>query len=238
MSGRRTRSNCPFCKHPERDIFEQQIRTGIADVDILDRDQGWAAGTSHRHMRRHSGEYANNSNNQCPICTHPERAEIETAIYEQRATIEAFAYELDIAESAVRTHMEKHTQKLIKAEADIEMIPSAIKTTQDALQKIGKNMNRLDTILGMQLDRVEAQFIDTPDIISPKDIDLCVKVHREVRETLTELAKWADKMDTVEKSQSVSVITVIQAHFAEKSPEEWRVLRKALAEAGVMDGDA
>ena len=60
-------------------------------------------------------------------------------------------------------------------------------------------------------------------------------MHREVRETLTELAKWMDKMEVIDKSQSVSVITIIQAHFAEKSPEEWRTLRKALANAGVMD---
>ena len=96
-------------------------------------------------------------------------------------------------------------------------------------------MNRLDNIFGLQLDRLEAQFLETPDVITPKDIELAVRLHREVRETLTELAKWMDKMEVIDKSQSVSVITIIQAHFAEKSPEEWRTLRKALANAGVMD---
>ena len=97
-------------------------------------------------------------------------------------------------------------------------------------------MNRLDNILGVQLYRLEGQFIDSPDIITPKDIELAVRLHREVRETLTELAKWMEKMEVIDQSQSVSVITIIQAHFAEKSPEEWRILRKALADAGVMDG--
>ena len=52
---------------------------------------------------------------------------------------------------------------------------------------------------------------------------------------MNDLAKWMDKMEVIDKNQSVSVITVIQAHFAEKSPDEWRVLRNALAEAGVLD---
>ena len=60
--------------------------------------------------------------------------------------------------------------------------------------------------------------------------------HREVRETLNDLAKWSETMESLDKSQSVNVITVIQAHFAEKSPDEWRVLRNALAEAGVLEG--
>ena len=233
MSGRRIRSNCPFCQHPERDHLEKQIRTGIAKNDIMDRDQGWPSGTSHRHMRRHSGEYNDASNVDCPVCTHPERAEIESAIYEERATIDEFAYELDVEPSIIRNHIHKHIQPLIKAAADIE--PTVIKTTHDSLQKIETNMNRLDNIFSMQLDRLEAQFIDTPEIVTPKDIELAVKLHREVRETLSELAKWMEKYESIDKSSSVSVITVIQAHFAEKSPEEWRILRKALAEAGVLD---
>lgn len=234
MPSRRTRKNCPFCQHPDRDTLEQQIRTGILASEDVDRDQAWASGSSHRHMRRHSGDYYNNSNQDCPICVHPERAEIESAIMDGRSTIEDFAYELDVSETIVSQHLEKHIAPLIKASADIEMIPSILDSTHEALTRIEHNMNRLDNIFGLQLDRLESQFHDTPDIISPKDIDLSVRLHREVRETLSELAKWVDKMEVIDKSQSINVITVIQAHFAEKSPEEWRVLRKALAEAGVL----
>jgi len=233
--GRRVRKNCLFCSHPEMETLEQQIRTGILDVDALDRDQGWASGTTHRHMRRHSGEYHNNSNHDCPICTHPERSEIESAILDGRGSIEDFAYELDILDTAITHHMEKHTKPVIAKQVDLEMIPSALRSTQDSLVRIENNMNRLDNIFILQLDRLEEQFLGGSDIINPKDIDLAVRLHREVRETLNDLAKWMDKMQVIDKSQSVSVITVIQAHFAEKSPEEWRVLRNALAEAGVLD---
>lgn len=186
-------------------------------------------------MRRHAGDYHNNSNSDCPICTHPERAEIESSILEGRAGIEEFAYELNVDDSIISHHMEKHIKPLIKAAAEVEMIPTAIQSTRDSLAKIEKNMNRLDSIFTLHLDGLEAQYIETPDLISPKDIDLAVRLHREIRETLNELAKWMDKMEVIDKSESINVITVIQAHFAEKSPEEWRVLRNALAEAGVLE---
>ena len=235
MSGRRTRNNCPFCQHPESELFEQQIRTSILDIQDLDKDQGWPSGLSHRHMRRHAGDYHNNSNPECPLCIHAERAEIESALIDGRASVADFAYELDLTEEVIEKHMKKHTEPLIKREAQIEVLPSAIQSVHDSLTRVESNMNRLDNIFGLQLDRLEAQFLETPDVITPKDIELAVRLHREVRETLTELAKWMDKMEVIDKSQSVSVITIIQAHFAEKSPEEWRTLRKALANAGVMD---
>ncbi len=235
MPGRRTRKNCPFCNHPDRDSLEQQIRTGVLSPEDLDKREGWAEGSAHRHMRRHSGEYHNHSNSDCPICTHPERSEIEASIMDGRGSLEDFAYELEIPVATISQHMEKHIAPLVQASAAIEIIPTAIKSTHDSLAKIEKNMSRLDMIFGLQLDKIEEKFHHDPDMIPPKDIDLAVRLHREVRETLSELAKWMDKMEVIDKSQSVNVITVIQAHFAEKSPEEWRVLRNALAEAGVLE---
>ena len=218
MAGRKTRNNCPFCQHPERDVLERQVRTGLVDNEDLDKDQGWASGTVHRHMRRHSGEYYNNSNQDCSICTHPERSEIEAAIIDGRASVEDFAYELNEKETVITQHMEKHIKPVISKQVDLEMIPSALKSTRDSLVRIEKNMNRLDRIYELQIDRVE----------------VAVRIHREVRDTLNDLAVWMDKVEVIDKNQSVSVITVIQAHFAEKSPDEWRVLRNALAEAGVL----
>ena len=152
--------NCPFCNHPDRDSLEQQIRTGILKPEDLDRSEGWASGSAHRHMRRHAGDYHNNSNSDCPICTHPERAEIESSILEGRAGIEEFAYELNVDDSIISHHMEKHIKPLIKAAAEVEMIPTAIQSTRDSLAKIEKNMNRLDSIFTLHLDGLEAQYIE------------------------------------------------------------------------------
>jgi hypothetical protein len=235
MGGRQTRNNCPFCQHPDRDELELAIRVGKVSVDALDKENGWASGASHRHMRRHSGNYHNNSNHDCPICTHPERAEIESSILEGRAGIEEFSYELNIEESVVSHHMEKHTKPIIMKQAEIEVLPSALKSTHDSLVRIETNMNRLDRIFGLQLERVEEQFYDEMGIVNPKDLELAVRMHREVRETLSELAKWMDRVEVIDQNQNMSVVTVIQAHFAEKSPDEWGAIRKALAEAGVLD---
>ena len=78
-------------------------------------------------------------------------------------------------------------------------------------------------------------MINSPDLVSTKDLDLGIKLHREVRETLGELAKWMDKLKEVDKVESVSVITIMQEYFSEKAPDEWRTIRQMLAEAGVMD---
>ena len=72
-------------------------------------------------------------------------------------------------------------------------------------------------------------------MVSSKDMDTTIKLHREVRETLNELAKWSDKLKEVDKIESVSVITIMQQYFSEKAPDEWRTIRQMLAEAGVME---
>jgi len=74
-----------------------------------------------------------------------------------------------------------------------------------------------------------------PDMVSTKDLDLAIKMHREVRETLSELAKWMDRLKEIDKSESISVISIMQEYFSEKAPDEWRVIRTMLAEAGVME---
>jgi len=234
MAGRQTRKNCPFCQHPERDIIEQEILTGMLDVQDCDKRYQWPEGTSHRHMRRHSGEYYNNSNSQCPICTDPNRADIEKAILEGIAGIDDFAVELGIASSMVSTHMEKHTKPIIQQHVSIDVLPNAMKTVTESLGRVEKNMNRLDRLLGRVLDHVENQFDDEDEMIEMRDVETALKVHREVRDTLVELAKWMEKAETIEDRQSVSIMTVMQQYFVEKSPQEWVELKKRLVAAGVM----
>tara|TARA_R110002096_G_scaffold73787_4_gene174924 strand:- start:1054 stop:1761 length:708 start_codon:yes stop_codon:yes gene_type:complete len=235
MSGRRTRNNCDFCNHPERDYLELQIRAGTLVSNNLDKEQGWAEGSTHRHMRRHAGDFSNDSNTDCPLCTHHERTDIESAILDHRASIIDFAEELGISEEVVSEHMEKHTKPLLQRQADIELIPIALKTAHDSLDRIEKNMNRFDNLFSLHLDRIEEEMHNHPDAVSSKDLDLAIKMHREVRETLSELAKWMDRLKEIDKSESISVISIMQEYFSEKAPDEWRTIRTMLAEAGVMD---
>ena len=235
MASRKDRRNCAFCQHPNRDNFENDVRIGTFDVQSLDKDQGWAEGTAHRHMRRHSGEYHNNSNSDCFVCTYSDRAVVEEAILEGRVSLEDFAEEIGIDEGVLFHHMEMHTKPLIQRQVDIDVLPTALLTVKDSLVRINKNMNRMDNILALHLDQLESDMVDEDAFVTPQDLQLAVKMHKEVRETLTDLAKWMDKAESIENSQSISVLTVIQAHFAEKSPAEWRELRQSLAEAGVLE---
>ncbi len=215
MAGRQTRKNCPFCNHPERDLIETKILQGSLDVQDCDFENQWAEGTTHRHMRRHAGEYYNNSNTQCPLCVSPERAEIEAAIL-------------------VSTHMEKHTKPIIQQHVHIEALPNAMKTVHESLSRVENNMNRLDRLLGRVLDHVENQFDDESEPIEMRDVETALKVHREVRDTLVELAKWMEKAETIEDKQSVSILNVLQQFYTEKSPQEWVELKKRLVASGVM----
>jgi hemerythrin len=234
MAGRQTRKNCPFCQHPDRDSFEEMIRKGIHDVEEIDRLNQWADGTSHRHMRRHSGEYYNNSNHDCPLCTDPNRAEIEAAILEGHAGIDDFATELDIASSVISNHMEKHTKPIIQQHVSIDALPSAMKSVHESLQRVEKNLNRLDRLMGRVLDHVENQFDDEDEIVNMRDVETVFKGHREIRDTLLELAKWMEKAESIDDRQSVSVLTVMQEYFVEKSPTEWSQIKSRLIAAGVM----
>ena len=233
MVGRQTRRNCPFCQHPSRDAFEQSVQNGLVDVVDLDRQQDWQEGTAHRHMRRHSGNYHNNSNSDCPLCTHPERANIEASILNRIIGIDEMAEELDMASSALSHHMEMHTQPIIQRQAAIEAIPNAITSVTDAIRQTDNNLQRLNGLFNDHLNLMEAERMES-GMLDYKGLDVAVKLHREVRDTLGDLAKHLSTAESVETSQQVNVLTVIQAHFSEKSPEEWRVLRKALAEAGVL----
>ena len=215
--------------------MEGNINSGVYDSEDLDKDQGWAEGTTHRHMRRHSSEYHNNSNSNCPLCTHPERSVIEESILNQTAGIDDFSEELDIPSSLISTHMNNHRTALIQKEVRVEIIPKAIRSAHDSLTRIETNMNRLDRLFELVLNKLENDIADEEAIFELKELDTAIKLHKEVRETLKDLAVWMEKTDNVEKQQSVSIVEVLQKVFSEKAPEEWREMREALAKAGVLE---
>lgn len=213
--------------------MEQNIRIGLIEVEEMDRNQDWAEGTTHRHMRRHAGEYHNNSNSDCPLCTHPERSTIEAAILGGIAGVDDMATELDMTSSAVSHHIENHAAPIIQRQAAIENIPGAINTVGDAMQRTERNLTRLNDLFDDHLNLMQEERMETGEL-DYKGLDTAVRLHREVRDTLGMLAEYLSTAESIESNQQVNVLTVIQAHFSEKSPDEWRQLRKALAEAGVI----
>ena len=124
---------------------------------------------------------------------------------------------------------------IIQKEVAVEVIPKAISSAQDTLVRIESNMNRLDRFLALVLDKLENDMADEERDFDIREMDTAIKLHREVRETLGDLAKWIEKTADVDKQQSVSIIGVLQDVFSQKAPEEWREMRAALARAGVLE---
>jgi len=234
MVGRRTRRNCTFCQHPQRDDFERNIRLGLLEEAELDADQSWAEGTAHRHMRRHAGEFHNNSNSECPVCTHPERANIEEAVLNHIVPVDAMADDLEITVDALSHHIQEHTQPIIQRQVAIETIPQTINTVQGAMRQTERNLQRLNTLFNDHVDIMREEQIEE-GTLDYKGLDTAVRLHKEIRDSLSDIGEYLERVEAIGGNEQVNVLTVIQAHFSEKSPDEWRVLRKALADAGVLE---
>ena len=183
MVGRRTRRNCAFCQHPQRDAFERNIRLGLISEAELDADQSWAEGTAHRHMRRHAGEFHNNSNSECPVCTHPERANIEEAVLNHIVPIDAMADDLEITVDALSHHIQEHTQPIIQRQVAIETIPQTITTVQGAMQQTERNLQRLNTLFNDHVDIMREEQLEE-GTLDYKGLDTAVRLHKEIRDKL------------------------------------------------------
>ena len=110
--GRQTKRSCPFCQHGDRDDLEQSIIDGIANPQMMDKDMGWRANTSERHMKNHVGDYHKGANHSCVVCTSDNRKVLEVAYFEGERTSDDIAEELDCSEELVYRHMKHHFQPL------------------------------------------------------------------------------------------------------------------------------
>ena len=233
MTGRRTRRTCPFCQHPQRDDYEQQIRTGLMESHDLDAEQDWAESTAHRHMRRHAGEYHNNSNSECVVCTHPERANIEEALLNGLVGLDDMAMDLEITPEVLTHHIENHSAPLIQQQVQLETLPAVLRSVQDTMTQTERNLQRLDGLFNDHIDLLHEERMES-GVLDYKGLDTAVKMHREIRDGLGVVGEYLERIEGIGSNEQVSVLTVIQAHFSEKSPDEWRRMKKALTEAGVL----
>lgn len=209
MVGRRTRRNCPFCQHPSRDSYEQNVRVGLLEEADLDSQQTWAEGTTHRHMRRHAGEYHNNSNSECPLCTHSERANIEEAILNHIVPIDAMADDLEITADALSHHIENHIKPVIQREMTIEALPLALATVHNTMQQTETNLQRLNSLFNDHVDLLREEQHEE-GLLDYKGLDTAVKLHKEIRDTLSDLAVYLEKAEAIGSNEQVNVLTVIQ----------------------------
>ena len=116
-----TRKTCPVCNHDERDIIEQGVLDGSIDPSTLDKDNGWWNGTTRKHMQNHTDNYVSHSNDNCKICTHQSRADIEAGLSDGRTKVSEIAEQLEMSEDAVQLHLRKHLKPMIQKSAALEL---------------------------------------------------------------------------------------------------------------------
>ena len=202
MAGeRQSKRSCPFCQHEERDDLEQNVIDGIADTRTMDKDMGWRANTSDRHMNNHTGD---------------DRKSFEVAYFEEDRTTEDIATELDCGEQLVFRHMKHHFQPLVKRSA------TAVVTV-----KVGQEVDILrNNVQG--LNGKLTQFMTETSIHDDGVISDMVRLHKEVRETLKDLTTYQEKWTEPTANVANNTINVLKVELGKESPETWKRLKAKL----------
>ena len=220
-AGRQNKRSCPFCQHPDREMLEQSIIDGIADVHTMDKDMGWRANTAERHMRNHVGDYHVGANHSCAVCTDDDRRMLEVAYFEGERTTEDIAAELGCSEEAVYRHMKQHFQPLVKQSSAAIV---AINAGQE-INILRENVQNLNGKL--------AQFMQESSVHDDGVIGDMVRLHKEVRETLKDLSMYQEKWAEPTTNVANNTINVLKVELGKESPDVWkRVKASLLASAG------
>jgi len=224
---RQTKRSCAFCQHDDRDMLEQNLAEGISEAKILDRDMGWRANTTERHMKNHAGDYHEAANHTCIVCTHDDRRTLEVAYFEGERTSDDIAEELDCGEELVYRHMKQHFQPLVKRGA-----------TAIVSVKVGEELDIMRDNLGLINGKLH-QYASETSIHDDGVISDIVKLHKEVRETLKDLTQYQEKWAEPTTTVAANTINVLKVELGKESPDVWKRVKSQLLEQadGELDPD-
>ena len=215
---RKVRKSCKLCQHPDRDELEKQILAGELTTDELDKREGWWAGTSKKHMQNHLGEYHDNSNPSCPLCTHPSRPELEVRIAEGELRPSEAAELLGCSVDQIQLHMAKHLKPIVQQHA--------------AMDIARMDLNEVDILsnnVTVLRDKIDELLANTE--LSTKQIDSLTKLAKEVRESLKYMLEFKGQLvHKREETVIVQQVEVIQRVLVERYPEIWTEIRDDVAE--------
>ena len=216
---RTIRKRCPFCQHPDRDNLEIEILEGRMSVSELDSSEGWKNGTDRTHMQQHLKEFHDNSNDKCPLCVVPHRADLETAIVDGQMKPSEIADYLNCGVDQINLHMKKHLKPLVQQSA--------------ALSLASRELNEIDILsnnVTMLQDKVQ-QFIFDNENLDARTVDSLVKLMKEIRESLKYMLEFKGKLvHKREETVVIQQIEVIQKVLIERYPEVWTEIRDTVAE--------
>jgi len=213
-----TRKRCKVCQHDDREILEARVKDMQTTPDELDREMGWASGVTGRHMRNHAGDYDNNSNPQCKLCTDSSRIEWELALREGEISPTKVAEAIDCTAAQVRNHLKTHLKPLVQKSA-AQMI--AAKDINE-IEMLSVNVQRLDVMVDEWMQRED---------LTPKEMDTLVKLAKEVRESLKYLLEFKGKL--IHKRQDTIVIAqmqIVQEVLSQQHPSVWLDIKSKMQE--------
>ncbi len=213
-----TRKRCYLCNHEERDNIEDMLENMQVNPDDIDKEYGWASGTTSRHQRNHMGNYHNSSNPRCPFCTSPVRADIEERINDGRLSPSDAAKMLLCSEQQVLRHISNHLQPLVQTSAANIIAKKQV----DEIATLEYSINRLDSKLDELFNEGGTD---------PKYIDSLTKLAREVRESLKYIMEFKGKL--VHRRQDTIIVAqmqIVQEVLAQNHPEVWLDVRSKMEE--------
>jgi hypothetical protein len=215
---RKVRKSCKLCQHEDRDELEKQILANTLTTDELDKIEGWWSGTSKKHMQNHLGEYHDNSNPSCKLCTHPSRPELEVRIIEGDLAPSEAAEILNCSVDQIQLHIKNHLKPIVQKHA--------------AMDIARMDLNEVDILSGnvsVLRDKIDELLENTE--LSTRQIDSLTKLAKEVRESLKYLLEFKGQLvHKREETVIIQQVEVIQRVLVERYPEIWTEIRDDVAE--------
>tara|TARA_R110002020_G_scaffold214655_3_gene421727 strand:- start:244 stop:906 length:663 start_codon:yes stop_codon:yes gene_type:complete len=215
---RKVRKSCKLCQHDERDGLEEDILSGNLSCDELDKTNNWWAGTSKKHMQNHLGNYHDNSNPSCTLCTHPNRAEFEVRLSEGQLKVSEVSKLLECSEAQIQLHLKKHLKPIVQQHAAMDIA----RIDLNEVDMLSSNVTILENKVKELLENTE---------LSSKQIDSLTKLMKEIRESLKYMLEFKGQLvHKREETVIVQQVEVIQRVLIEKYPEVWTEIRNNVAE--------
>jgi len=217
MAERITRKSCRFCGCDERDALEEDMLNGMVTPKEMDKKMGWREGSSDRHFRNHMGEYHMGSNSQCPVCTHVERAELESRYCLEGVPSPEIAEYIGCPETTVYHHMKHHFKPIVQSSA----APVVALAAGQEVEQLRSNAERLNGELSL--------MIDDADRNDPQYVRNLTGLSKEVRETVKDILKVQERVGIAgDTNMKADTINIIKLELAKESPDVWRRVRQSL----------
>lgn len=215
----KTRKRCRVCNHADRDELEERLNSLSITTDNLDEEMDWPSGVAARHLRNHmGGEFNDESNPKCKLCTAPNREELELAIHDGNLAPTDLAAVLEIPRQQILKHMEKHLKPIVQKSAALEIV----KKDFSEIEVLASNIENLN---------VKIQHLFAEEDLGPKYIDSLTKLAKEIRESLKYLMEFKGQL--VHKRQDTVIIAqmnIVQEVLAQNHPNVWIDVKKKMEE--------